>query len=541
MSRDEIYDYVIVGAGAAGCVLAARLTEDRDVRVLLLEAGGGDRNPVFGIPIMAGILLRNRYANWLYTTEPEPHLNDRVLTWPRGKVVGGSSSINGMVYTRGLDLDFDGWAQMGLRSWSADRVRPYFTRSQSYAGGADHRHGDGGPLPIARPEPWSPVSEAFVQAGAQAGFPLTADFNGDSPEGFGRYDFNIHRGRRVSAARAFLDPARARPGLTVVTRAQAMRVMIEGRRAIGVEVDVRGHVRSFRAEREVLLCGGTVNSPQLLQLSGIGDPELLSRHGIPIVAPLSGVGENLQDHCLIRVSHACTQPVTLHQLMRFDRAALALVQALVFGSGPMTRFPLETGAFIRSDPALDAPDVQCHFLPGLTTAALRLPGLRNPHLAHDGDGFFANAYPMRPESRGSIRIRSADPLAPPSIRPNFLSAAKDRLVLRRSVKILRDVFTQRAFDPFRGRELTPGPQVKSDAEIDAFIRATADSVFHPVGTCKMGLHDDAVVDEALRVRGVEGLRVVDASVMPAIASNNTHAPTIMIAERASDMIRGISQ
>ena len=534
---NESFDYIICGAGSAGCVLAARLSEDPTIRVLVLEAGGSDWNPIFKIPMLTGTLLRNRYANWFYHTEPEPNLEGRKLFWPRGKVVGGSSTINGMVYVRGLPIDFDTWAQSGLPSWSSDRVLPYFKRSENYEGGGGAVHGDSGPLRTSRPPPLSPVSDAFVAAGQQAGYPHTDDFNGANPEGFGRYDFNISGGQRWSTARAFLAPARARPNLRVVTRAQALRIVFDGNRATGVDVRVGGRGERFTATREVVLCGGVVNSPQLLMLSGVGDAEALRRLGIPVVLDLPGVGKNIQDHVLIRVEYACTQPVTLHSLMRVDRAGLAFFNALLFKRGPMSRFPLEVGAYLRSDPALDTPDIQSHFLPGLSTATLRLPGLRVPPKRHDGHAFFANAYQMRPESRGEITLASADPLAAPSIRPNFLSALKDRLVLRRAVQILRDVFAQPAFDAYRGAELAPGPDVKSDAEIDAWIRRTADCVYHCVGTCRMGKGADAVVDEELRVHGLQGLRVVDASIMPNVTSSNTHATVIMIAERAADFIR----
>ena len=534
---DRGYDYVIVGGGTAGCVLAARLSADPAVRVLVLEAGGGDRNPVFRIPMMTGTLLRNRYANWFYETEPVPGMEGRRLFWPRGKVIGGSSSINGMVYVRGLPMDFDSWAQAGLPAWSWERVRPLFLRSQSHDGGASEDHGGDGPLRTSRPPPFSPLSDVFVEAGRQAGHPTTHDFNA-SPEGFGRYDFNISGGQRWSTARAFLDPVRGRPNLEVVTRAHATRIAFAGDRVVAVEASVRGRPRRFAVDGEVLLCGGTVNSPQLLMLSGVGEADALRRLGIPVVADLPGVGRNLQDHVLVRVEHACTQPVTLHGLTRIDRAGLAFLQALLFRSGPMTRFPLESGAYLRSDPALDAPDIQSHFLPGLSTATLRLPGLRAPPKRHDGHAFFANAYQMRPESRGEIALASADPFAAPAIRPNCLSARKDMLVLRRAIEMLRDVFAQAAFDPWRGRELAPGPDTRTAAEIESWIRRNADTVYHPVGTCRMGRGEDAVVDEALRVRGLRGVRVVDASIMPSITSTNTHATVIMIAEQAASFLRG---
>ncbi len=536
---DGDFDYVIVGGGTAGCVLAGRLTEDARMRVLVLEAGGSDWNPIFRIPLMTGTLLRNRYANWFYHSEPEAELEGRRLFWPRGKVIGGSSSINGMVYVRGLPIDYDNWAQQGLPAWSAARVQPYFLRSETYQGGAGPAHGGAGPLRVSRPPPYSPLSDAFIAAGGEAGYPITDDFNAN-PDGFGRYDFNISGGQRWSTARAFLDPARGRGNLRVVTHAHTLRVLLENGRAVGVEALIRGTARRFRASREVLLCGGTVNSPQILMLSGIGPAEELKRVGVRPIHDLPGVGRNLHDHVLVRVEYGCTQPVTLHGLMRPDRAAAALLDALLRRRGPMTRFPLEAGAYLRSDPALDIPDIQSHFLPGLSTATLRLPWLRTPSRRHDGHGFFANAYQMRPESRGTITLASGHPLAAPRIRPNCLTELRDRLVLRRAVEILREVFAQPAFDAFRGQELSPGPELRSAAEIDGFIRRTADTVYHPVGTCRMGNGADAVVDQELRVRGIAGLRVVDASIMPAVTSTNTHAATIMIAERAADFIRGLT-
>lgn len=531
------FDYVVVGAGSAGCVVAARLSEKPDSRILLIEAGGRDWNPAFRVPLMTGLLLRGRYANWFYTTEPEPNLDGRRIFWPRGKVLGGSSAINGMIYTRGTPLDYDGWAQRGLPEWAFDRVLPAFKKSERYLGPAAEHHGTQGPLPVSRPNTPNPLFDAFVEAGLQAGFPGCSDFNGPVQEGFGRYDFTTAHGQRWSAARAFLTPARSRPNLTVLTGATLLRVVIERGVAVGVEVLGRDGRRILRAEREVVLCCGAVNSPVALMLSGIGDADLLRRHGFSVAADLKGVGRNLQDHLLARVEHACLEPVTLYDTLRADRAALALIQAVLFRTGPAASFPLEAGAFLRSDPALDAPDLQSHFLPGLSTAALRLPFTRRQTIFHDGHGFFANVYQLRPESRGEITIRSVDPFALPVIRPNYLSSPKDLHALREGVKILRRVFAQRAFDRFRGPELAPGPDVTTDAEIEAWIRRAADTVFHPVGTCRMGTDATAVVDQELRVRGVAGLRVADASIMPTMPSSNTHAPTVMIGERAAEFIR----
>lgn len=529
-------DFIVAGAGSAGCVLANRLSADPGIRVVLLEAGGRDWNPLLRVPLMTGVLLRNRHANWSYRTEPEPNLGGRRLFWPRGKVLGGSSAINGMVYTRGLPSDYDGWAQMGLPEWSFDRVLPAFRRSERHHAGASERHGGDGPLPVSRPGTPNPLFEAFVEAGRAAGYPVTDDFNGPEPEGFGRYDFTTFRGERWSTARAFLDPARARPNLRVLTGAHILRVLVERGRAVGVEVEAGGRVGVVRAAREVVLCCGAVNSPQVLMLSGVGPADALRAHGIDVAADSPDVGRNLQDHLLVRVEHACTEPVTLHSITRADRAAAALAQAMVLKTGPASSFPLEAGAFVRSDPALDRPDLQSHFLPGLSSAAIRIPFLPVPKPGHRGHGFFANVYQLRPESRGEIVLRSADPKAPPAIRPNYLSSARDRQVLREGARILRRVFAQKPFDRFRGPELSPGPDVTSDAELDAWIARTADTVFHPVGTCRMGADPRSVVDGRLRVRGIDGLRVADASVMPTMPSSNTHAPTMMIAERAAEMI-----
>lgn len=528
------FDYIVVGAGSAGCVLASRLSEDSQNRVLLLEAGGRDWNPVFRIPLMTGVLLRSRYANWFYHTEPEENLANRTIFWPRGKVLGGSSAINGMVYTRGTPLDYDGWAQRGLPEWSFDKVLPAFKKSENYLGDPGEFHGTGGPLRISRPNTKNPLFDAFIEAGLQAGYPYTSDFNGSQQEGFGRYDFTIAGGQRWSAARSFL--AVERPNLTIVTRARLLRVLIENGHARGVEVLVGKEKRTYRAGRETVLSCGAVNSPAALMHSGIGDADVLRRYGIGVSVDLKGVGQNLRDHLLVRVEHACLQPVTLYNILRFDRAALAMMQAAMFRTGPAASFPLEAGAFLKSDPALDVPDLQSHFLPGLSTAALRLPFVRQQAKRYDGHGFFANIYQMRPESTGQISVRSSNPLESPVIKPNYLSSPRDLSVLRQGVKILREVFAQKAFDAFRGPELAPGPDVTTDEQIERWIRTTADTVFHPVGSCKMGVDPLAVVDQELRVYGVSGLRVADASIMPTMPSSNTHAPTVMIGEKAAEFI-----
>jgi choline dehydrogenase len=531
-------DYIIIGAGAAGAVLASRLSEDPSVKVLLLEAGGKARGPLFSVPLLTGVLLRSTIANWSYVTEAEPALDGRKLQWPRGKALGGSTAINGMVYMRGLPSDYDAWAQMGLTGWGWSSVAPAFHRSEDNPGLAPSHHGTGGPLHVSRRKLGNPLFETFLQAAQAAGHAVSDDFNGPSPEGAGPYDFTIKDGRRVSTARAFLDPAAARPNLTIRIRAMVRRILVEHGRARGVVVAHGNREASLRADREVIVCGGTVNSPQLLMLSGIGPGDHLRHHGIDVVADLPGVGANLQDHLMIRVMHATHVTDTIDRLRRADRALLAGVQAWATGKGPAASFPIEVGGLFRSDPGLDLPDLQSSFMPGLSTATLRLPFAGMTRTPDPGHGFFANIFQMRPSSRGTITLASADPGKAPIIRPNYLTAMPDKIVLRQGVKLLRDIFASAPFDPWRGAELAPGPDVKSDAEIDRFIAATANTVYHPVGTCRMGAPKDAhaVLDGSLCVRGVQGLRVADASVMPRITSGNTAAPTIMIAERAAMMI-----
>ena len=536
MERMLEADVVVVGSGSAGAVVAGTLARDPACRVLLIEAGGRDWNPLLRVPLMTGVLLRGRHANWSYRSEPEPHLSGRSLSWPRGKVLGGSSAINGMVWTRGVPADYDGWAQRGLPDWTWEKVLSAFRRIERHWMGGTDLHGGDGPQPVTRLADIHPLSEAFLAAGRQAGHAETGDFNGERPEGVGRYDFTIENGRRVSAATAFLAPLRGRPNLSILTAAHAIRVVVEGGKATGVEVLAGGRRIVCRAAREVVVSCGTVNTPQLLWLSGIGPADALRSHGIAVVADLPGVGRDLQDHLLVRVEHDCTEPVTLHRLLRADRAAVALARALATGTGPAARFPLEVGAFLRSDPSREVPDLQSHFLPGLSTAALRHAFSRRPPAG--GHGFFANVYQLRPESRGTVSIRSSDPLAPPVIRGNYLSAPADIGALRTGVRMLREIFSQAAFDRWRGAERAPGPDRRTDAEIDAWIRATADTVFHPVGTCRMGNDAMAVVDGRLRVRGIDGLRIADASVMPAMPGSNTHAPSMMIGARAAEFIAG---
>ena len=534
-------DYVVVGAGPAGCVLAARLSEDPDCQVLLIEAGGRDWNPLLGVPLMTGLILRSAYANWSYVTEPEPQLNGRRTQWARGKVLGGSSSIHGMVYMRGLPIDFADWAARGLTGWSYDEVLPYFLRSENSHRGDVAFHATGGPLTVSAGRLDNPLFQVYLQAAQQAGHPKSDDFAGPSPHGAGAYDFTIRNGRRVSASAAFLRQALHRPNLRVVTQAQALCLNWDANgRVQGVDVLHRGAKITLRAEREVLLCGGAVNSPQLLMLSGIGPAAALRAQGLQVRADLPGVGQGVQDHLLGRGEHRARGGVTLDRLRRVDRAAWALFKAMVWGTGPATSFPLEVGGLYKSSPDLAQPDLQSHFLPALSSAALRLPYFSKVLPQDRGAGFFANVFQLRPESTGAIELASADPLAHPRIRPAYLSAPQDLVVLREGVKRLREIFRQPAFNAWRGVELAPGPKAQSDADIEAWIRATADTVYHPTSSCRMGGTADpmAVLDNQCRVRGVAGLRVVDASSLPRVTSGNTAAPVYMLAERIADVLRG---
>ena len=540
MSDIAEVDYVIVGAGSAGCVLANRLTEDPDTTVLLLEAGGWDWNPLIHIPIGVGKLVRSHLHSWGYSTEPEPHLDNRQVYWPRGRVVGGSSSVNSMIYIRGHASDYDQWAQLGNQGWGWSDVVPYFRRSEGHtARSSDELHSTDGPLHVQRASSDNPLYEAFQTASKQAGHPENDDFNGPVQDGVGRYDFTIHNGRRWSAASAYLKPAMDRPNLIVTTRALTNRVIMEGNRAVGVEY-LQGAGRfTVRARREVLLSGGAINSPQILMLSGIGAPEVLKEHGIDTKVALPGVGENLQDHCDVPLRWTCTQPITLYDFIRIDKAAMAMLQAAMFRNGPATSFPAEGGLFSHSKPGLEAPDLQWHMLIGLGSQRMRWPFLSNfGRGRYDQDGFTVRVCHLRPESRGRITLRSDDPRARVRIFANYLATEEDRRALRDATRKVREVVAQAAFDPFRGEELDPGASATSDGDIDAWVRNVADTIYHPVGTAKMGSDPMAVVDTDLKVHGVDGLRVVDASVMPTLIGGNTNAPTMMIAERASDLIRG---
>ena len=529
---EETFDYVIVGAGSAGCVLADRLTESGQDSVLLLEYGGSDRSIWIQMPSALNIPLNMARYDWRYYTEPEPNLNHRRLHTPRGKVLGGSSSINGLVYVRGNPLDFERWESEGAAGWGYENVLPYFRRAEAYAGGGDEYRGADGKLATRRGLLDNPLHEAWLAAGREAGYPNTADMNGFQQEGFARMDMTVANGRRCSAANAYLRPAMRRSNLAVRTHALATSVQFAGRRAIGVRYQRGGDTHEARVRREVLVCAGSINSPQLLKLSGVGPGSELAALGIAVVHDLPGVGENLQDHLEFYFQAASREPVTLYSQMSLWRRALIGARWLLTHDGLGASNHFETGGFIRSRAGVRYPDIQFHFLP----LAVSYDG---SSLARE-HGFQAHVGPMRSQSQGSVRLRSAAPTDKPIIRFNYMSLPTDWVEMRACVRLTREIFAQRAFDRYRGREIQPGEQVRTDEEIDAFIREKVESAFHPSCTCKMGSVSDpmAVVDTETRVIGLEALRVVDSSIMPSITTGNLNAPTIMLAEKAADHIRG---
>ena len=529
---EATYDYVIVGAGSAGSVLADRLTEDGRSTVLVLEYGGSDRALIIQMPAALSLPMNSTTYNWGYRTEPEPHLGGRRLNCPRGKVLGGSSSINGLVYVRGHPLDFERWEEEGAEGWSYANVLPYFRRAESFRGGGDAYRGDDGPLATSRGLKHNPLYQAFIEAGRQAGYAVSADLNGERQEGFGWFDMTVKGGVRWSTANAYLRPAMKRPNLTVLTHALASRIAFHGRRAIGIHYRRGERDHLAKAKREVILCGGAINSPQLLKLSGIGPAAELRALGIDVVADRPGVGENLQDHLEFYYQVASKQPITLYGHTGLVARALVGLRWLARGRGLGASNHFEAGGFIRSRAGVRYPDIQFHFLP--MAVASDGSSLAREH------GFQAHVGPMRSKSRGSVRLKSRDPAEPPKIRFDYMSHPDDWVEMRACVKLAREIFAQQAFDLYRGREISPGAGCVSDEAIDAFVRDHVESAYHPCGACKMGAPDDplAVVDPETRVIGVEALRVIDSSIMPAITNGNLNAPTIMIAEKAADLIRG---
>lgn len=529
------FDYVIVGGGSAGCVLANRLSEDRDVTVCLLEAGPPDRHPLIHMPMGIIWMMRSKVLNWNLYTEHEPEMNGRRMFWPRGRTLGGSSSSNAMCYLRGHPADYDEWAVLGNPGWSFSDVLPYFKRSEHQERGASEYHGVGGPLNVADLRSPNRLTDVFIDAGLEAGLPFNKDFNGASPEGVGPFQVTQKNGRRCSTARGYLKPVRSRPNLTVITEAYATRVLFEQNRAVGVEYRHRGALRKVGAKQEVILSAGAIQSPRLLMLSGVGDSQHLAETGVEVLQHLPGVGQNLQDHLDIILVQACTQPVSYGITWRTVlRGGVDLLRYMHAGRGMFTTNGAEGCAVARS--ALDEarPDLQFHFSPG------KLRNHARDLLFLCGEGYSLHVCNLRPKSRGDIRLTSADPAAPLAIRANYLTHPDDLEHMLRGFKLARRILGAKPFAQYRGEEIVPGKKVQSDDEIRDFIRAKAETIYHPIGTCKMGdsAHDPlAVVDARLRVHGVDGLRVVDASIMPLLVGGNTNAPTVMIAEKAADMIK----
>ena len=524
-------DFVIIGAGSAGSALAYRLSEDGQHSVVVIEHGGTDIGPFIQMPAALSFPMNMSLYDWGFSTEPEPHLGGRVLATPRGKVIGGSSSINGMVYVRGHARDFDHWEEEGAAGWGFKDVLPYFKKMEASDGGELGWRGTDGPLHVRRGPMRNPLFKAFIEAGNQAGFELTDDYNGSKQEGFGPMEQTIHNGRRWSAANAYLRPALKRKNVSLVN-GLARRVVIENHRATGVEIEARGQIQVVKARREVIVAASSINSPKLLMLSGIGPAAHLAEHGIEVVADRPGVGQNLQDHLELYIQQESIQPITLYSKLNLFSKALIGAQWLFFKSGLGASNHFEAAAFVRSRAGIDYPDIQYHFLP----VAIRYDGKAAARM----HGFQAHVGPMRSKSRGSVSLRSGEFKDKPLIRFNYMAHEEDWSDFRHCIRLTREIFAQPAFDPFRGAEIAPGADVQSDDEIDAYIREHVESAYHPCGTCRMGRADDerSVVDPECRVIGVDGLRVADSSIFPRITNGNLNAPSIMVGERAADLILG---
>ena len=528
--QDQIEtDFIVVGAGSAGCAVAARLSEDPATRVVLVEAGGEDRNRWIHIPLGFGKTFADPSVNWCYETEPDPGAADRRVFWPRGKVLGGSSSINGMVYIRGQAEDFDHWRQLGNTGWSFEDVLAYFTRSEHQTRGADAYHGTGGPLCVSDVAQ-HPICEAFIQAAVELGFPRNDDFNGASQDGVGYHQTTTRNGRRCSTAVGYLWPAMARPNLRVITNALSEKLIFDGRRAIGVQFRQDAGLVTARASRGVILCGGAVNSPQLLMLSGIGPREHLMELGIPVLHHLPGVGQSLQDHYSAPIKLKCRLPITVNDVMRSNAKKLrAGLEYYMFHRGPLSMISSPAALFARTRPELASPDVKISISP--FSAERPQDGL------HRFSGFTTIAYQLRPESRGQIKLKSANSADPPAVYPNYLATETDQQTIVAGLKLIRRLLAHRRLQSFAESEFQPGPAVESDEQLLDYARRRGGTVYHPTSTCKMGNDSMAVVDPELRVHGIDGLRVADASIMPTVVSGNTNAATIMIGEKAADMVR----
>ncbi len=526
-------DFIVIGAGSAGCAVAARLSEDPATRVALIEAGGEDNNRWIHIPLGFGKTFADPSVNWCYETEPDPGAGDRRVFWPRGKVLGGSSSINGMVYIRGQAEDFDHWRQLGNNGWSSADVLPYFRRAEHQTRGADEFHGAGGPLCVSDVPDHHPICEAFIASALELGHPLNPDFNGARQEGVGYHQTTTRNGRRCSTAVGYLRPAMTRPNLHVITEALTEKILFDGHRAVGISFRRGGEMWTARAAREIILCGGAVNSPQLLMLSGIGPEAHLAGLGIPVVQNLAGVGQSLQDHYSAPLKLKCRLPITVNDVMQSNVKKLKVgLQYYLFRTGPLAMCTSPAALFARTRPELASPDVKLSIQP--FSADRPQDGL------HKWSGFSMIAYQLRPDSRGQITLKSANPADPPAVYPNYLTAETDQRTIVDGLKLCRRILESPHMKPFLESEFLPGPDVQSDQELLDFARRRGGTVFHPTSTCKMGVDAMAVVDPELRVRGIEGLRVADASVMPTVVSGNTNAATIMIGERAADLVRTIT-